>query len=143
MIGMGGYYIFRAVNHQKDIARSSNGKCHIWGKPCKVIRTKFVTSDGETHRSLLLVSGFWGLSRHFNYVGDLLISMAMCMSCGTQYILPYFYVIYMTILLLQRIERKFIFTNLLGDQQRCQGKYGKYWDDYCAAVPFKLIPFIY
>jgi 7-dehydrocholesterol reductase len=104
---MTGYYIFRAVNHQKDIVRSSNGKCNIWGKPAQVIRTEYQTSDGKTHKSLLLVSGFWGLSRHFNYVGDLLISSAMCMTCGVGYILPYFYIIYMTILLLQRIERKY------------------------------------
>lgn len=140
---MGGYYIFRAVNHQKDIVRSSNGKCSIWGKPAQVIRTEYQTSDGKTHKSLLLVSGFWGLSRHFNYVGDLLISTAMCMTCGFGYILPYFYIIYMTILLLQRIERKFNLNNLLGDQQRCQGKYGKYWEDYCTKVPYKLIPFVY
>lgn len=33
----------------------------IWGKPAKYIKTE----EG----SLLLYSGFWGLARHFNYVG--------------------------------------------------------------------------
>lgn len=133
-VGYIGYFIFRSVNHQKDIVRSTNGECMIWGKPAKVIRTSFVTSDGKTHKSLLLCSGYWGLSRHFNYVGDLLISLAMCMTCGTQHLLPYFYIIYMTILLLHRIQR---------DHTRCKGKYGKYWDEYMKAVPYKLIPYVY
>ncbi|TPX65657.1 hypothetical protein SpCBS45565_g05041 [Spizellomyces sp. 'palustris'] len=133
-LGLSGYYIFRAVNNQKDIVRRTNGYCKIWGHDAKVIRTEFITSDGQKHKSLLLCSGFWGLSRHFNYVGDLLISSAMCFTCGFQYLLPHFYIIYMTILLLQRIQR---------DQERCKGKYGKYWDEYCKAVPYKLIPGIY
>ncbi|KAI9202867.1 ergosterol biosynthesis ERG4/ERG24 [Polychytrium aggregatum] len=133
-VGLAGYYIFRAVNHQKDIVRRTDGNCLIWGKPAKVIRTEFATSDGKTRKSLLLISGFWGLSRHFNYVGDLMISLAMCMSCGTGHILPYFYIFYMTFLLVQRIFR---------DQDRCQNKYGHYWDQYCKAVPYKLIPYIW
>eukprot|EP00842_Homolaphlyctis_polyrhiza_P005657 jgi/Hompol1/6092/HPOL_000352-RA len=133
-VGMVGYYIFRTVNNQKDLVRSTDGKCLIWGKPAKVIRTEFQTTDGKIHRSLLLISGYWGVSRHFNYVGDLLISAAMCMTCGYGYILPYFYVVYMSILLGQRIER---------DHQRCMGKYGKYWEQYCKQVPYKLIPYIY
>ncbi|KAJ3214331.1 mannose-ethanolamine phosphotransferase gpi13 [Dinochytrium kinnereticum] len=127
-VGLLGYYIFRAVNNQKDIVRRTDGKCNIWGRPAKVIRTEFETSDGKIHRSLLLTSGFWGVSRHFNYVGDLLISLAMCMTCGFGYLLPYFYIIYMTILLVHRIAR---------DDARCRGKYGKFWDQYCKAVPYK------
>jgi 7-dehydrocholesterol reductase len=60
-IGMLGYYIFRTVNNQKDLVRSTNGKCIIWGKKAKVIRTQFTTSNGEIHKSLLLVSGYWGI----------------------------------------------------------------------------------
>ena len=133
-LGMAGYYIFRAVNHQKDLVRRTDGKCVIWGKPADVIRTEFTTTDGKIHRSLLLTSGYWGLSRHFNYMGDLMISLAMCMSCGYGYILPYFYIIYMAILLGQRVER---------DHLRCSGKYGKYWEEYCAKVPYKVIPYVY
>ncbi|OAJ41205.1 hypothetical protein BDEG_24839 [Batrachochytrium dendrobatidis JEL423] len=133
-IGMVGYYIFRTVNNQKDLVRSTDGKCLIWGKPAKIIRTEFTTTNGKTHRSLLLISGYWGISRHFNYVGDLLISTAMCMTCGFDHILPYFYIVYMSILLMQRIER---------DHLRCQGKYGKFWDMYCEQVPYKLIPYLF
>lgn len=133
-VGQMGYYVFRSTNNQKDLARKTDGKCLIWGVPAKFIRTEFLTSDGKKHRSLLLASGFWGVSRHFNYVGDLLISLAMCMTCGFDHVLPYFYIIYMTILLVSRIHR---------DHGRCAGKYGKYWDEYCKLVPYKLIPYIY
>lgn len=133
-LGLFGYYIFRAVNYQKDIVRRSKGKCNIWGKPAEVIRAVYKSTDGSKHESLLLCSGFWGVSRHFNYVGDLCLSFAMCLACGFNHLLPYFYIIYMTILLLHRIQR---------DHTRCSGKYGKYWQEYCERVPYKLIPFIY
>ncbi|PKY46458.1 7-dehydrosterol-delta 7-reductase [Rhizophagus irregularis] len=133
-VGLSGYYILRAVNHQKDIVRIKNGDCLIWGKPAQFIRTQFVTSDGKIHSSILLTSGFWGISRHFNYVGDLLISLAMCLTCGFNHILPYFYIIYMIILLIHRIWR---------DDARCKGKYGKYWDEYGKVVKWKLLPYVY
>lgn len=59
-LSMVGYYIFRNVNNQKDLARNTDGKCIIWGEPAKVIRTEFTTTNGEIHRSLLLTSGYWG-----------------------------------------------------------------------------------
>ncbi|ORY84763.1 ergosterol biosynthesis ERG4/ERG24 [Protomyces lactucae-debilis] len=135
-IGLVGYYIFRATNHQKDIVRSSDGKCNIWGKPAEVIRTTYKTSDGVSHKSLLLVSGWWGLAHQINYFGDLLISLAMCLCCGTGHnaLLGYFYVVYMFILLNHRILRS---------EDRCKAKYGKYWDEYCARVKYKMIPGIY
>ena len=114
-MGLTGYYIFRTVNNQKDLVRSTDGKCTIWGKPAEFIRTQFNTTDGKVHKSLLLTSGYWGISRHFNYVGDLLLSLAMCMTCGSGYLLPYFYIIYMGILLGLRIERdhdRYILANL-------------------------------
>lgn len=132
--GLAGYYIFRTVNNQKDLVRLTDGKCKIWGKPAKVIRTEFTTGDGKVHRSLLLVSGFWGLARHVNYLGDLILSLCMCLTCGFGYLLPYFYICFMGWLLMDRIGR---------DQKRCHGKYGKYWDQYCQKVPYKLIPYVW
>ena len=28
------------------------------------------------------------------------------------------------------------------DDRRCAAKYGKYWQSYCSAVPWKVIPYI-
>ena len=55
--GLSGYAIFRSANHQKDIGRSTNGVCLIWGTQAKYIRCKYKTKDQKTHESLLLCSG--------------------------------------------------------------------------------------
>ncbi|EFA77439.1 Delta14-sterol reductase [Heterostelium album PN500] len=167
-LGTGGYLIFRAVNHQKDVFRSSpNGNCIIWGKKATFVSAKYVTADGTEHIGRLLTSGFWGnvkkcykrsttviisntyfiyclfiktiliiigLSRHFNYVGDLMLSFAMCLTCGFEHLLPYFYIIYMTMLLVHRIYR---------DDERCFGKYGDYWIQYKSIVRWKLLPYVF
>nr|WP_232220490.1 hypothetical protein [Legionella tunisiensis] len=46
---------------------------------------------------------------------------------------PYFYVCFLTILLIDRAFR---------DDKRCAEKYGHDWSNYCALVPYKIIPFI-
>jgi 7-dehydrocholesterol reductase len=132
--GLLGYYIFRMTNNQKDIVRKANGNVNIWGKPATFIRAAYKTSDGKVHESLLLTSGFWGLARHFNYLGDLTISFAYCAACGFGYFLPYFYFFYMAILLGFREGR---------DDYRCRLKYGKKWEEYCDAVKYRIIPYVY
>jgi len=128
-----GYYIFRDSNDQRHKFRK-NSKMVIWGKPAKYIEATFKTVDGVEHQSNLLISGYWGLSRHFNYFGDLIFSFSSCFACGFDHFLPYFYFLNMTILLLWRIER---------DGGRCRLKYGPKWEQYCKAVPYKLIPYVY
>uniref|UniRef100_A0A8C4YW55 7-dehydrocholesterol reductase n=1 Tax=Gadus morhua TaxID=8049 RepID=A0A8C4YW55_GADMO len=112
-LGLAGYYIFRSTNHQKDVFRRTEGTCAIWG------------------RRKLLTSGFWGVARHFNYTGDLMGSLAYCAACGAGHLLPYFYVVYMTILLVHRCVR---------DEHRCSSKYGAGWKRYTDAVPYRLLP---
>jgi 7-dehydrocholesterol reductase len=135
VLGLGwlGYGIFRAVNDQKDFVRKANGRCSVWGAPARYLEVEYETRQGP-RTSLLLLSGFWGLSRHFNYVGDLLLSAAMCLACGTSHLLPYFYVVYLTILLVHRVGR---------DDARCSAKYGKAWQTYCKLVPWKILPYVY
>ena len=131
-----GYYIFRGTNAQKDIVRLADGNCQVWGKKAEYIRAQYKTSDGKQHQSILITSGWWGLARQVNYFGDLLISLAECLPCGFggNALLGYFYIIYMTILLGHRIARS---------DARCRAKYGKYWDEYCRKVPYKMIPGVY
>ncbi|KXS20940.1 7-dehydrocholesterol reductase [Gonapodya prolifera JEL478] len=133
-LGFVGYAIFRITNAQKDLARSTNGNCTIWGKPATFVRAEYTTSDGVKHDTLLLTSGFWGIARHMNYTADLMGCLAYCMTCGLSHAMPYFYVIYMTLLLLGRNYR---------DESRCSGKYGDKWKEYCKQVPYVLIPGIF
>ncbi|KAF5710921.1 24-dehydrocholesterol reductase [Fusarium mundagurra] len=81
-LGVAGYILFRSVNHQKEIVRRTGGKCTIWGKPAECIVASFRTSDGQQHRSLLSCSGWWGWSRHANYLGDLILSFCSCALVG-------------------------------------------------------------
>jgi 7-dehydrocholesterol reductase len=142
--------MFRASNVQRNVARRTAGNCVIWGKKPVVLTAHYTTSNGKTHTSLLLCSGeirfsiffsvltrfkgFWGIARHFNYMGDLILSFAMCAPCGTRNVLPYAYFVHMTALLIHRSIR---------DEDRCSKKYGKDWELYKAQVPYALIPGIY
>ncbi|KAF0887453.1 7-dehydrocholesterol reductase [Crocuta crocuta] len=134
LLGLLGYYIFRMANHQKDLFRRTDGRCLIWGRKPKVIECSYTSADGQRHHSKLLVSGFWGVARHFNYTGDLMGSLAYCLACGGGHLLPYFYIIYMTVLLTHRCLR---------DEHRCASKYGSDWARYTAAVPHRLLPGVF
>lgn len=132
--GLIGFYIFAASNNQKDYFRKSGDDVLIWGKKPESINCEYKTEDGLTRKSKLLVSGWWGLSRHSNYTGDLILSLAYSLACGVTHIFPYFYFIFLSILLIHRCIR---------DEKRCQDKYGKKWEEYCAKVPYRLIPGIW
>lgn len=133
-LDIGGYAMFRSANHQRDIVRGNDGNVKIWGKPAEFIRCKYRTDDGKEHNSLLLTSGWWGITRHANYLADLMQAFAMCATCGFTHILPWFYFCFLFGLLVHRAGR---------DEQRCLAKYGKHWEKYCELVPYILIPGAY
>jgi 7-dehydrocholesterol reductase len=133
-VGIFAYYLFRSSNNQRRQFRAAKGKINIWGKPAKFIRAKYATGDGKESESLLLTSGWWGLARHFNYTADLIGSFCYCVPCGFHDFMPWWYFVFMTWLLNHRGNR---------DNQRCGVKYGKYWQQYCKEVPYKLIPYVY
>jgi len=129
-----GYFIFRMSNNQKLSFRATKGQCHIWGKPAVFVEASYSSSNGKQGKNLLLASGFWGLSRHFNYFGDLLITASFCMCCGFDHILPWTYMFFMAWLLGYRAHR---------DDLRCRTKYGADWDKYCKIVPYLIVPWVY
>lgn len=121
-------------DRQRYIFRQTNGQCTFWNskqQPNHIV-AKYTTTNGEIKTSLLLVDGYWRYSRHFHYVPEILASFFWsCPAWNTGLIGPYFYVIYLTILLTDRAYR---------DDHRCQMKYTTYWDDYCQTVPYKIVP---
>lgn len=129
--GLSGYFVFRSANFQRDHVRAHDGNTTLWGKPAEVIRVKYTTSDGKMHKSLLLTSGWWGFSRHANYLGDLMLTWSMCATCGFTHFIPWSYFIFMTTLLYHRSIR---------DDKRCRAKYGKHWEEYCEKVPYVFVP---
>jgi Delta14-sterol reductase len=124
-LNMAGYAVFRASNIQKHRFRRDPAR-PVWGRPAEYIRT--------AHGSLLLTSGWWGIARHMNYLGDLGMALAWCLPCGFEQPLPYFYFVYMIILLVHRERR---------DHDLCQAKYGLDWDTYCRKVRWRIVPGLY
>ncbi|XLT10085.1 hypothetical protein HN51_055878, partial [Arachis hypogaea] len=116
-----GYMVFRGANKQKHVFKK-NPKGPIWGKPPKVIGGK------------LLASGYWGIARHCNYLGDLLLALSFSLPCGISSPVPYFYPIYLLILLIWRERR---------DESRCAKKYKEIWTEYRKLVPWRILPFVY
>lgn len=124
-LNMFGYVVFRGTNIQKHRFRK-NPKVLVWGKPAEYIKT--------AHGTLLLTSGWWGIARHLNYMGDLMMGLAWCLPTGFEHSLPYFYIVYFTILLVHREWR---------DNAMCHDKYGSDWDAYCRKVRWRIVPGIY
>lgn len=122
------------ADRQRADFRTANGLCNVWGKPAKFIKAKYVTASGQTKESLLLLSGYWGMSRHFHYLPEILASFFWSVPGLFKHISPYFYVIFLTILLVDRAHR---------DDGRCAGKYGKFWDQYKKQVSYWIVPGVY
>lgn len=125
VLNFAGYFVFRDSNLQKQRFRRDPTR-PVWGKPP-------VTMDTARGTKLLL-SGWWGLARHTNYMGDLCMAAAWCLACGFGSIVPYFYFLYFAPLLLNRERR---------DNAMCERKYGDDWKRYCEKVPYRIVPYVY
>ncbi|CAI9297465.1 unnamed protein product [Lactuca saligna] len=62
-----------------------------------------------------------GIARHCNYLGDLLLALSFSLPCGISSPVPYFYPIYLLILLIWRERR---------DESRCAQKHKEVWEEY-------------
>jgi protein-S-isoprenylcysteine O-methyltransferase Ste14 len=83
----------------------------------------------------ILIGGFWGLSRHINYLGEVLMALGLAISVGYPGLLgPWLYPLYYVALLVPR---------QLDDDKRCAQKYGPLWEEYKRAVPYRIIPWVY
>lgn len=122
------------ADRQRQTVRAKNGACLVWRKKPLLIEATYQTQLGETKQSLLLASGWWGISRHFHYIPELAGAFFWSMPALFDNFFPYFYVVFLSILLFDRAFRH---------DKRCADKYGEYWDQYCEKVPYKIIPYLY
>jgi 7-dehydrocholesterol reductase len=134
VLGVASIWANYAADAQRQRVRATDGKTKVWGKTPEIVRARYKTADGKEHDSLLLASGYWGVARHFHYVPEILLALAWSLPAGVDYFVPYFYVVFLTILLLDRSVR---------DDKRCRLKYGGAWEEYCARVPYKVIPGVF
>lgn len=119
-----GFYIFRKSNSEKNAFRRNPSD------PTLAYLKTIPTATGKS----LLVSGWWGVVRHPNYLGDLIMALAWSLPCGFSHLLPWYYMIYFIILLVHRDSR---------DMSNCRRKYGSAWDEYCRTVRYRIIPRVY
>lgn len=94
--------------------------------------TPEVVTDG--HKKLL-VSGFWRVSRHVNYLGEILMATGLTLALGhwgvwSTWLYPLYYV-------------ALLFPRQHDDDKRCAAKYGPLWKTYCEKVPYRIVPGVY
>ena len=121
-----GWVFSRGANMQKYCFKRNPSQAFLgWFKPQSI-------SDGERE---LLCSGFWRVSRHVNYMGEVIMAVGLTLSLGWPLLaVPWLYPVYYVLLLGAR-ERD--------DDRRCEEKYGELWGRYREKVPRRIIPYVY
>ncbi|KAI0209038.1 Delta(14)-sterol reductase TM7SF2 [Lamellibrachia satsuma] len=117
-----GYVLYRGSNSQKNIFRRN---------PFDVRLAHMETIPITSKR--ILSSGWWGLCRHPNYLGDLLMALSWTIPGGFS-LLPMSYLIFLVVMLFYRAKY---------DDADCLSKYGPSWERYCRRVRFRILPYIY
>ncbi|MCE9579673.1 MAG: DUF1295 domain-containing protein [Deltaproteobacteria bacterium] len=120
-----GWMLSRGANLQK-----------FWFKTRRDQRFLFWTPEVVAdERHALLCSGFWRVSRHVNYLGEILMAIGLTLALGRPLDpIPWLYPLYYVGLL---------FPRQADDDRRCARKYGALWTAYCARVRYRIIPGIY
>ena len=125
LIFFSGWSLSRGANLQKYFFKKDANRIFLGIKP------EVITDGNKT----LLVNGFWGLSRHINYLGEILMALGIILCVGQpSMIWPWLYPFYYVVLL---------FPRQIDDDKRCALKYGPLWNDYTKRVKYKIIPYIY
>jgi delta14-sterol reductase len=120
-----GWVLTRGANMQKYRFKTAPDRRFLWISPETL-------GDGELR---LLANGFWGASRHINYLGEILQGIAVALSSG-------FFGIWM-VWLYPAYYIGLLFTRQADDDKVCRAKYGELWDRYTRKVKYRIIPFIY
>lgn len=121
-----GWVLSRGANMQKfSFKRNPDARAFGLLQPRTI-------GDGE---HTLLCGGFWGIARHVNYLGEILMAVGITLALGAPAdLIPWLYPLYYVGLLVPR-ERD--------DDRRCAAKYGPLWDEYRTRVRWRIIPKVY
>jgi protein-S-isoprenylcysteine O-methyltransferase Ste14 len=115
-----GWSLARGANLQKFRFKTRPEATHFG----PFAQTALVSGDRR-----VLVGGLWGLSRHINYLGEILMAsgLAVALAHPGAWLYPLYYV-------------GLLVPRQLDDDRRCAAKYGALWDEYRARVPWRIIP---
>lgn len=120
-----GWVLTRGSNMQKYLFKTAPDRKFLWITPR-------VLTDGKHS---LLVNGFWGLSRHVNYLGETIQAVAIALAVGYFGVWPvWLYPLYYVALFISR---------QIDDDKLCRAKYGPLWDEYTSRVKYRIVPGIY
>ncbi|MGH3131213.1 MAG: 7-dehydrocholesterol reductase [Gaiellaceae bacterium] len=133
-VGLVALWMNYAADAQRQRVRAASGDTTVWGRPPRILLARYRTNDGAERENLLLVSGYWGLARHFHYVPELILALCWALPAGGAHFVPYFYFVFLGALLFDRAGR---------DDMRCAAKYGATWEEYRRRVPYKIVPGLY
>jgi delta14-sterol reductase len=121
----GGWSLARGANLQKYWFKRDPSRSFLGIQP-------EVVTDGEKR---LLVNGFWGVSRHVNYLGELGMATGLALSLGHPLVFwTWLYPLYYVLLLVPR---------QIDDDRRCAAKYGPLWTEYRERVRWRIVPGLY
>eukprot|EP00048_Salpingoeca_helianthica_P007218 m.107908 g.107908 ORF g.107908 m.107908 type:complete len:420 (-) comp14260_c1_seq3:106-1365(-) len=116
-----GWIITRGANNQKYYFKIAPRQPYFG----------FVQSSGS-----ILMTGWWGAARHFNYLGEIVQAIALALPGWllTGSLVPWLYPLYYVALLTARQA---------DDEKICETKYGAAWAAYKRAVPYRIVPYVY
>ena len=125
VIFLGGWVLTRGANMQKFFFKTRPDRSFLWIRPRTI-------SDGD---HTLLVNGFWGASRHINYLGEVIQAVAIALAPGYFGVwMVWLYPLYYVALFISRQA---------DDDKVCRTKYGPLWDEYTAKVKYRIVPGLY
>lgn len=117
------------------LSRGANLQKYYFKKNPKQSFLGIIPQTITDRNNTLLVNGFWGLSRHVNYLGEILMATGIILCTGHPLLIaPWLYPLYYVALL---------FTRQQDDDKRCALKYGPLWEAYKQKVPYRIIPYLY
>lgn len=129
------YVVWDTANSQKNVFRMKRAGTYVartsfpqlpWGElgdDAACIQT----SSG----SQLLVDGWYRYARKPHYTADIAMALSWGLICGFESVLPYWYVVFFTVMIVHRCQRDF---------KRCSKKYGVDWATYVSRVPYIFFP---
>jgi len=130
VVGVAAIVVNYAADAQRQRVRAAGGRVLVFGRPPVLIRAAYRTGDGASCENLLLASGWWGIARHFHYLPELVVALALTLPAGPVP-MAWVYPVFLGVLLVDRTHR---------DDERCRRKYGGAWEEYCRRVPWRIVP---
>ena len=90
----------------------------------------------EVGERKILYSGFWGVARHFNYMGEGFLSLSIALVFG-HFTNPWAWIYFVFIVTLFTSRQR-------DDDKHCAEKYGaEKWAEYKARVKYRIFPGVY